>query len=448
MKMLSNLANTEKTIINLENIEIKSIQLAFPVDITQNTDLIKYIALERAFQPSKENRNIFNDSVDDLSIFKVSPLNKANNIEPEKLTDKISNTGTSTDLGMFILPLAIASSLALTQPTTYYVSPFGDDRNSGTSPTSAWRSLSKVNSMTFAPGDKILFRGGSTFTGQLYFDANDQGSVTNPITIGSYGGKPATINAGSNTGIFIYNSAGYRLSDLNIVGSGTSTNKGDGINFYNDLAGNVKLDTIAIKDVNVSGFRGWGISIGSWNQQSGFRNVDVSGVNTFNNGIGGLLTYAQVPNVHENVKVSYTRAYNNLGISNVNYATGNGLTLGGVNGGMIERSIAYNNGRLNTNLIGPSAIWAYDSTGIVIQYNEAYRNRTGSSGDGNGFGLDQNVSHSILQYNYSHENDGAGLLICQQGNAPTQTNNVVRYNISQNDGRKSGWGGNSSIRAD
>ena len=77
----------------------------------------------------------------------------------------------------------------------------------------------------------------------------------------------------------------------------------------------------------------------------------------------------------------------------------------------------------------------------MIQYNEAYRNRTGSSGDGNGFGLDQNVSHSILQYNYSHENDGAGLLVCQQGNAPTQTNNVVRYNISQNDGRKSGWGG-------
>lgn len=57
----------------------------------------------------------------------------------------------------------------------YYVSPSGADTNSGASPTSAWKSISRVNGAIFRAGDRILFRGGSTFSGELVFDANDAG---------------------------------------------------------------------------------------------------------------------------------------------------------------------------------------------------------------------------------------------------------------------------------
>src|SRR5580692_6820397 len=75
--------------------------------------------------------------------------------------------------------------------STYYISPFGSDGNSGTSSSSAWKSIGKVNSTHFNPGDQVLFQGGQTFSGSLSFNG-DGGSASNPVTIGSYDGR-ATI---------------------------------------------------------------------------------------------------------------------------------------------------------------------------------------------------------------------------------------------------------------
>jgi hypothetical protein len=423
--------------ISLESLVENSILESPPTNFS-NFHHINDLHLGKKSTGNKQNFKTFFDdssSVNDLTFLENDIISR------EKPTFKISNRGASADSEMFILSLTIATSVSTIQPTLYYISLLGDDNNSGTSPTSAWRSLSKANSMTFAPGDQILLEGGSTFTGQLYFDANDQGSATNPITIGSYGGEPATINAGTNTGLFIYNSAGYHLSDLNLVGSGVATNTGNGISFYNDLGGNVKLDGITINNVEVSGFRNYGVVIGAWNNQSGYNNIRVTNVATHDNGKGGLSTYAQAPNANENVYIAHVKAYNNLGLPGVSNPTGNGIVLGNVNNGVIERSIAYNNGAQNNSINGPVGIWTYDSNGIVIQYNESYNNRTGGKADGDGFDLDQNVSNSIMQYNYSHGNDGAGYLLCNAVDNYNHTGNIVRYNISQNDGRKNGYGG-------
>jgi len=52
--------------------------------------------------------------------------------------------------------------------TTYYVdSTAENDTARGTSPDKAWRSLEPVNSTVFGPGDRILFKAGSRFSGQL-----------------------------------------------------------------------------------------------------------------------------------------------------------------------------------------------------------------------------------------------------------------------------------------
>ena len=47
------------------------------------------------------------------------------------------------------------------QSATYYVdAKNGNDGNSGTSPTSAWKSLEKVGGFQFQPGDAVLFKRG------------------------------------------------------------------------------------------------------------------------------------------------------------------------------------------------------------------------------------------------------------------------------------------------
>jgi hypothetical protein len=45
-----------------------------------------------------------------------------------------------------------------------------------------------------------------------------------------------------------------------------------------------------------------------------------------------------------------------------------------------------------------------------------------------------------MQYNYSHGNEGAGYLFAQFSGASAMSNNIARYNISENDGRKNGYG--------
>ena len=52
--------------------------------------------------------------------------------------------------------------------TTYYVDASnGNDSNSGTSQSTAWKTISKVNSMSFQPGDQILFKRGEQWREKL-----------------------------------------------------------------------------------------------------------------------------------------------------------------------------------------------------------------------------------------------------------------------------------------
>lgn len=67
----------------------------------------------------------------------------------------------------------------------YFNSRFGNDTsNNGLLPGSAWRSINKFNTTTFAAGDTIYFAEGCIFVGAA--SINDNGTALNPINIKSY----------------------------------------------------------------------------------------------------------------------------------------------------------------------------------------------------------------------------------------------------------------------
>ncbi len=69
---------------------------------------------------------------------------------------------------------------------TYYVSTSGADSNAGTSASTPWKSISKVNNtQSFSPGDSILFKRGDTFTEKLIIRSS--GNAENNIVFGAYG---------------------------------------------------------------------------------------------------------------------------------------------------------------------------------------------------------------------------------------------------------------------
>ena len=334
----------------------------------------------------------------------------------------------------------------------YYVSLLGDDSNTGSSETQPWRSIDRVNAAQLLTGDSVWFRANQTFVGTLCLTGVKQSSrhTASAVTIGSYGSGRATINAGTGAGFIVKNRGSIHLVNLNFVGAGALKNNASGILFINTLPGSAKLENIRIHRVDVSGFKYSGINLVaqptdmSW---SGFRNVKITNATSHDNGDAGISCIGpwkpdQKGYAHANFYIRNCSTYRNSGISGKGSHSGSGIVLAQVDSAIIEHCRAYENGSLNDyEGGGPVGIWTWDANRVVIQFNESHHNRTGSVKDGGGFDLDGGVTNSVVQYNYSHDNDGAGYLLAQFEGARPFYGNVLRYNLSVNDGRRNRYGG-------
>ncbi|MEO7801883.1 MAG: T9SS type A sorting domain-containing protein [Ginsengibacter sp.] len=324
---------------------------------------------------------------------------------------------------------------------TYYISPLGKDANAGTSAGKPWLTIKKVNSVNFK-GDTILFQGGSTFNGSLSFNAADIGTPTKPIVVSSYGTGRATIYSDALGGISVLDAAGFKIKNLNIKGLGRTYGQSSGIIFYTYKDSFSLLKLIVIDSVEVYGYHNSGISVAGWNKKTGYRDVSITNCKSHDNGTAGIGIYAESPYVHKNVYLAYNTVFNNFGNpENTTGNSGSGIVLGNVDTAVVEYCTSYENGALHKSVDGgPNGIWAYESNKVVLQFNEAHHNTTGTSKDGGGFDLDGGCINSIIQYNYSHDNYGAGLMVAQHRYASATKNNTIRYNISENDGRKNNYG--------
>jgi len=350
-----------------------------------------------------------------------------------------------------------------TLAVTYYISPSGDDGNPGTATRSAWRTLGKVNAVDLNPGDSVLFEAGHDYRGNLLLTAEDAGTPTQPVVIGSYGSGRAKIKAGDGSGITVRNAGGVEVKDLVVMGDDYKTNVGSGIKIVNELPNNQKLEYIRIHNIDASGFgrrrdaspeglqtpNGCGIFVGgnaSDKSKSGYNDIRITSCITYRNEFYGILTtgyWQDDPDTYanSNVYVGYCKMYDNPGDPEYRENhSGSGILMEDVDGGVIEYCEAFNNGYDCAPGPGPVGIWAAVANAVIIQYCESHHNRTGGYGDGDGFDFDGGTTNSILQYNYSHDNDGAGYLIWSYKNAPhTFNNNILRYSISVNDGQKSNY---------
>lgn len=343
---------------------------------------------------------------------------------------------------IFCLAIIVSGSI---YAETYYLSPAGNDNASGTSASEAWQTISKLNSLDLSPGTIILFEGGQIFNGSVYLSPSDANDPLNTTTISSYGTGRAIINSGAAYGLYAYNTQGIVISNLVFSGSGMNSNTGNGILFYADAPGDKKFSNVNIRNVEVYGYGKNGIVISSNNGNTGFKNVVIDSTHVHHirtNGIttSGYTSQTHVGWAHENITIKNTEADNIPGFSDPDTHKGSGIIMGQVNNGLIERCVAHHTGADNTHCGGPGGIWAWDCNDLTIQHCESYLNKSGTGCDGLGFDFDGGMTNSTMQYNYSHDNDGAGYLLGQYDNARPWSNNIIRFNISENDGRTNGGG--------
>jgi hypothetical protein len=341
--------------------------------------------------------------------------------------------------------------------TMFYVSPSGNDSNNGTSASTPWQTINKVNSFPFPEGAVVAFKGGSTFTGCLVANSTNvpQSSAPNPFTFTSYGKGMAAIHSNCSgslsAAIMGDNVNGFTVDSLKLVSGGQTT---AGVLLQNQGA-SWPTQTMVIKNSDISGFgtpQGSGGEIMLIGYAANGNNGPLNDVEILNNvlhgatvtssdaaGIGG---YGYGENI-ANVQVKGNKIFN---IGMPAYDTAAGILVNGWNGAVIEGNLVHDIGANTTSCGGPSGIESYTSNNVTIRLNEVYNVQpypAETAGcDWDGIDLDGGTTNSTVEYNYTHHNGGAGLYgYTSVPSGTTWGNNIYRYNLSYDDDLMRGIGG-------
>ncbi len=326
----------------------------------------------------------------------------------------------------------------------YYLdSEHGDDTADGLSPQHPWKSLERVNSGVFAAGDRILLRSGSIWNG--FLAPGGSGKAEKAILIRPYGAgpKPRIDAKGKALATFYLHNAEYvNVQDLDIAN--TSAVRVPGLAGARitltdfGTAHRLHLRGLTIHDINGSlvksegGGNGIFCDCGGSKMKSRFDDLQIVACtlrHTDRNGItmNGYWSRADwYPSLHVVIRDNLLE---DIG--------GDGIVPIGCDGAMIERN-KLRGGRQRCDDYA-AGIWPWSCDNTTIQFNEV----SGMKGtkDGQGYDADWNCQNTLFQYNYSHDNDGGFMLICNDGSSKQPYNignvgTIIRYNISQNDGER------------
>jgi hypothetical protein len=310
----------------------------------------------------------------------------------------------------------------------------GNDRHDGLSEGRAWKSLEQVNSFTFKPGDRILFRAGTRYTGQLA--PKGSGNQQKPIVVNSYGGTEKPLIAAEGKfpeALLLKNQEFWEINNLEFTNTGPTREAFRyGIRVMASDFGTMRhihLKDLVVRDVNgslVKKDQGEGHGIvwenGGTEKLSRFDGLLIENchlVGTDRNGICGYTSYPSSRSVwHPSLNVVIRgNLLEDIG--------GDAIKVWGCDGALVEHNIVRNGRQRCADYA--AGIWPWNSDNTLIQFNEV----SGMKGekDGQAFDSDGYCRNTIFQYNYSHDNDGGFMLICGRENQGT----VIRYNISQND---------------
>jgi hypothetical protein len=319
----------------------------------------------------------------------------------------------------------------------YFVRLDGNDQHSGLSPARAWRSIDRLNRHVFTRGDTVYFQGGATFVGSIRI-ADHAG-----LRLEGLGAVPAVIFSGEHAGLELVNSSHVVVRHLHFRGSGSPHNHSHGLHIAATHPAR-QFRGLRFQHLDVSGYGLHGIFVSSLWANAGFRDVRFSHIQSHHNVLSGLTVDSRYPSrPHKNVRVAFVQTSFNPGDPQAKSHSGSGIVLGGVDGGRIEHSEAFENGALSmpTASGGPVGIWTWNARRVVMQYNKSHHNHCGCPVDGGGFDIDGGVTDSVLRYNFSAFNDGYGYQFAQFPYAPTFARNRISHNISYADARAFEAGG-------
>jgi hypothetical protein len=319
-------------------------------------------------------------------------------------------------------------ALACQDGTSYHVdSRSGDDGRSGTSPEQAWKTLERLHRETFKPGDRILFRAGSRFSGQ--FRPRGSGSAAAPVVVDRYdaGPRPRFDAEGKHLDAVLLQDVEYwELRGLEVTNQGPERAPGrTGVRLFaetlNPLRG-IRLRNLHVHDVNSDlrkSHEGCGIFFES-GAKGCFEDLLIEGCRVERVDRNGICQRSRGGPRSRKVVIR-KNLLEDIG--------GDGIKPWGCDEPLVEHNVL-RNGRMRCEDYA-AGIWPWECDRALIQFNEVSGMR--GTKDGQGFDSDALCSGTVFQYNYSHDNEGGFILLCATREYYCR-GTVIRYNISQNDG--------------
>ena len=330
---------------------------------------------------------------------------------------------------------------------TYYIdSENGNDANDGKSEAKAWKSLSKIAGTKLLAGDKVLLKRGCTFN-EFFLVEEAEGSKKRQVVISTYGSgdKPKIVAPGnSQHGVQLRNCTYITVEELDIKNHGTDAELRDrtGINIHLEDFGtayNIELKGLDVHDVNGRLWKGDGagvairFTINNNTVTNWFDGVLIDGC-TVKRCVRNAITFGG--NYHRGSWYPHKNVVIRENL--IEEVPGDGILVGQCDGALVEYNVMRNctdpwGGEHNA----AAGMWPWSSDNTVIQFNEVSGHK--ATWDGQGFDADYNCIGTIIRYNYSHDNYGGFLLICDDGSARKtysagNKDTKIYGNVSYNDG--------------
>lgn len=327
----------------------------------------------------------------------------------------------------------------------FHVRADGDDNADGLTPDTAWASIDRVNAGSYGPGDRVLFRGGDTFTGTIHIVPEvATGAPEAPIIFGSYGTGRATLGGGDGAAVQIESVSGIRIENLRVSGNITTCLFGlegaHGIHIINER-GQANAG-ITIARVEVSGYCAGIATIATG--VGALTAVKFEEVEAHDNLTAGVLLVASEPDSQgryslRDVTIVDSRFTGSPGVPAPD--AGANITGGGVfvyrgDRVIVENNVAIDNGGKNgcagggAEGGGNSGIVVYGRD-ITIRGNEVARQRVAMNCPWQGGGIAVGGLRVLVERNYTHDNDGPAVTLDNDSGDATA---LVRHNVSLNDG--------------
>jgi len=324
--------------------------------------------------------------------------------------------------------------------TTYYLdAESGNDQNAGTRRGTAWKTLSRVNTTQFAPGDRLLIKAGTTYQGRLW--PKGSGTIGSPIIIDRFGDGPRpAIHAGGETSeaLLLDNQRSWHINNLELTNTGEQPEMFRyGVHILAEdfaNAGDIKLVNLFIHDVNGTPEPGMGQGAGiTWRNQGAITPTRFDGLliegctikNCARNGIAGDNGLTDRRGWTPNLKVIIRE-------NQIDSVQGDGIRLTGCDNAIVEYNRVISAGLAEDGHAGGIRVTSCDNT--LVQYNTISRTRGKTNA---ALRCGTNSRDNTFQFNYTFDNAGPLAAIHSQPPSPSVSPNAgtaVRYNISQNDG--------------